>query len=418
MKISIFILLFLLLTGLNNPIHSSNFLSSKNNFVSHPLEFKLGNEVLLSEKLELLNGKRAAIITNQTGITSNGNHIIDELKDKANIVKIFTPEHGFRGDDNESNYIDSQTGITVVSLHGNKKKPTSDDLSDVDVLVYDIQDVGARFYTYVNTLYYCMEAAVKSQKEFIVCDRPIMIEPDYVDGFMLESDCKSFVGLLDVPIAYGLTCGELSNFLNDYYYSGKLNLNVVQMNNYSRKMSYESLNLKWINPSPSIYFPSSAVCYAGTCLFEGTNLSEGRGTDRPFEYIGSPYVDADKLIAELEQYKLPSVVFEKVNYTPTSITSPSNPPKYVGEKCEGVFINVKDIKSFQPVTTALAIIVSAKKLFPEFSWRKDNMIDKLAGTKSLRSMVNANTSLTDIYNSYQSGLKEYQTLRLRYLLYN
>ncbi len=183
-------------------------------------------------------------------------------------------------------------------------------------------------------------------------------------------------------------------------------------------MSYESLNLKWINPSPSIYFPSSAVSYAGTCLFEGTNLSEGRGTDKPFEYIGSPYVDAGKLISELEQYKLPGVAFEKISYTPASITSPSNPPKYVGEECEGVYINVKDVKIFQPVTTALAIMVSAKKLFPKFNWRKDNFIDKLAGTKSLRSMVNSGYSLDEIYSSYQTNLDTFKNLRMKYIIYN
>jgi len=413
MKISVFILIFLLLTGFNQSGQSNN------SFVSNPSVFKLGNEVLLTEKLELLKDKRVAIITNQTGITSNGNHIIDELKDKVNIVKVFSPEHGFRGDDDTGNYTDAQSGVSVVSLYGTKKKPSADDLADVDVLVYDIQDVGARFYTYVNTLYYCMEAAVKSQKEFIVLDRPIMINADYVDGFMLESDCKSFVGLLDVPIAYGLTCGELSNFLNDYYYEGKLNLKVVMMNNYSRSMNYESLNLKWINPSPSIYFPSSAVCYAGTCLFEGTNLSEGRGTDRPFEYIGSPYFDADKMINELHQYYLQGVEFEKVNYTPTSITSPSNPPKYVGEQCEGIFIKVTDIKIFEPVVTAMAIIISAKKLFPEFKWRKDNFIDKLAGTKSFRGLVDSDYSLSGICKYYSEyNLPAFKNLRMKYILYN
>lgn len=411
MKISVFILSFLFLSGFN---HSGNSLSFTQ---INPVDFKLGNEVLLTEKIDLLKDSRVGIITNQSGITSEGTLIIDALKDKSNIVKIFSPEHGFRGDDNTGNYIDAKTGINVVSLYGTKKKPSTEDLSDVDVLVYDIQDVGARFYTYVNTLYYCMESAVKSNTKFIVCDRPSMINLNYVDGFMLEDNCKSFVGLLDVPISYGLTCGELSNYLNDYYFEGKLNLEVVQMNGYTRNTNYTDLNLKWVNPSPSIYFASSAVCYTGTCLFEGTNLSEGRGTDKPFEYIGAPYVDADKLISELEQYNLPGVKFEKRSYVPSSITSPSNPPKYVGEQCEGVYINVQDKNTFQPVETAIAILISAKKLFPQFSWRKDNFIDKLAGTKSFRSMVNSNEDLASIVSSYQKNLDVFKSVRDKYIIY-
>lgn len=411
MKILVFILSYFILSGFN---HSGNSLSFTQ---INPSDFKLGNEVLLTEKIDLLKNSSVAIITNQSGITSNGTLIIDAFKDKANIVKIFSPEHGFRGDDNTGNFVDAQTGINVVSLYGTKKKPSTEDLSDVDVLVYDIQDVGARFYTYVNTLYYCMEAASKTNTKFIVCDRPSMINLNYVDGFMLEDDCKSFVGLLDVPISYGFTCGELSNYLNDYYFEGKLNLEVVQMNGYSRNTNYTDLNLKWINPSPSIYFPSSAVCYTGTCLFEGTNLSEGRGTDKPFEYIGAPYVDAGKLISEIEQYNLPGVKFEKRSYVPSSITSPSNPPKYVGEQCEGVYINVQDKNTFEPVKTAITILISAKQLFPQFSWRKDNFIDKLAGTKSFRSMVNANEDLASIISSYQKNLDVFKSVRDKYILY-
>jgi len=208
MKISFIIFVFLVLAGFNNSVNSID----KNLSVINSSDFKLGNEVLLTEKIDMLKDKRVAIITNQTGITSNGNHIIDELKGKVNIVKVFSPEHGFRGDDNTGNYIDAQSGINVVSLYGTKKKPSAEDLTDVDVLIYDIQDVGARIYTYVNTLYHCMEAALKPNKEFIVLDRPIMIDGDYVDGFMLKGNAHSSVGLLDIPLGYGLTCGELQIF--------------------------------------------------------------------------------------------------------------------------------------------------------------------------------------------------------------
>lgn len=414
MKIFFSILAFFIISGFTNPTCNSN--TTKVSVSKPSAEFKLGNEVLLTEKLDLLGDKHIGIITNQSGVTSAGNHIIDELKSKANVIKIFSPEHGFRGDDNTGNFTDAQTGISVVSLYGNKKKPAAEDLKDVDILVYDIQDVGARFYTYINTLYYCMESAMSSGKKFIVCDRPIMINPNYVDGFMLESDCKSFVGLLDIPIAYGLTCGELSNFINDNYYEGKVELEVVKMENYSRNR-YEALNLKWVNPSPSIYFPSSALCYTGTCLFEGTNFAEGRGSDKPFEYVGAPYCDADKLINELAQYNFPDVQFNKITFTPTAISSPSNPPKYVGEKCEGIIIDFRTPKTFVPVKISIAILVSLKKLFPEFSWRKDNYIDKLAGTKSLRTMIDNGASYQEIVESYQKNLDVFKSLREKYIIY-
>ena len=381
--------------------------------------FKLGNEVLLDERIDLINGKKIALITNGSGVLSNGRSFVDALFDKedVDIVKVFSPEHGFRIDDFDEDHVDEITGLEIKTLYGKNKKPTRSDLDDIDVLVYDIQDVGARFYTFINTMYYCMEAAYSSDKQMIICDRPMIGNPAYADGFLLEQDLKSFVGLLDIPVAYGMTCGELANFINGEYFDGNLDLEIVKMEEYNREDNYESLGLEWKKPSPSMYFPSTAVVYPGTCFLEGTNFSEGRGTDRPFEYIGSPYCEASLLKEELDSYGFQGVEFEEISFVPTKIQSPSNPPKYVDKVCEGIYVKVTDKKLYEPVKVGIAVLLSLDKLFPDFKFRKDNYIDKLAGTRSLREMINKDFSFDEIINYYQYDLNEFKTIREKYLLY-
>ena len=389
--------------------------------VSHTAEekFKLGNETLLDDNLDMIKYKRVALVTNNSGIMSDGTMLIDVLSkvQDVNVTKVFSPEHGFRGDDRDVDHIDEKTGIKVVTLYGNKRKPTRSDLTDVDVLVYDIQDVGARFYTYVNTMFYCMEAAYENNKEIVIADRPIIPDGNYVDGFLLDAGISSFVGMLDIPIAYGMTCGELAKLLNDEYFNGQVKLQVSKMKNYSRNMDYESLGLVWKNPSPNIYFPSSAVSYLGTCLFEGTNFAEGRGTDKPFEYVGAPWCDGEKLKSAMDAYNFEGVEFVAISFTPTTIISPSNPPKFVGTPCQGVYVKVTDKTKFEPVKVGIALLISLKKLFPQFSFHKNNFIDKLSGTTSLRTMVNNGSSLEQIISTYRSDLSEFKKIREGYLMY-
>ena len=263
-----------------------------------------------------------------------------------------------------------------------------------------------------------MESAAENNKKFIVCDRPVIPYGNYTDGFLLDQDITSFVGMINVPAAYGMTCGELAGYLNSEYFDGKCNLFVSEMDNYNHETEYLSLNLPWIKPSPNMYYPSSAVCYLGTCLFEGTNFSEGRGTERPFEFVGAPYCDGELLSNEMKSYNLSGVRFESISFTPETVTSPSNPPKYVGESCGGVFINVTDKKSFEPLKAAVALLISLNKLFPEFEFKKNNFIDKLAGTKNLRLMIVNGRSLNEITESYAGSLEEFRIKRKKYLLYN
>jgi len=380
-------------------------------------KFLLGNESLLNSGASMLSGKKIGLITNKSGVLSDGTLFLDALNRNHKVEKIFTPEHGLRGDDNNESYTDEVTGIPIVSLYGSKKKPSPEDLENVEVLVYDIQDVGARFYTFINTMYYCMEAAVENNRQVIICDRPLIPDADYVDGFMLDESESSFVGMIDVPAAYGMTCGELAGFINAEYFNGRCSLEVIAMENYNRGMDYVSLNLPWIKPSPNIYYPSSAVSYLGTCLFEGTNYAEGRGTERPFEYTGAPYCSGEKLSAELNAYNLSGVKFESVSFIPETITSPSNPPKYIGEQCEGVYINVTDKKTFEPFKAAIALLVTLQKYFPGFEIKKNNFIDKLAGTKDLRLMLNNGSTYEEIINSYSQRLNKFKVKRKNYLLY-
>lgn len=378
-------------------------------------KFALGNEVLLAKK-DILQNKRVAVLTNQTGLLQNGGHIIDELVTGGiNVVKIFSPEHGIRGDENYSD-TDEKTGIKIVSLYGAKNKPTAGDLADVDLIIYDIQDVGARFYTYTSTLYNLIEAALENGKKIIVCDRPVIINPDYVDGFMLESKFSSFVGQIPTPVCYGMTCGELASFLNANVFASAADLEVLAMQNYSRRTNYTDLKLPWVKPSPSMFYPSTALCYPATCFLEGTNVSEGRGTDKPFEYFGAPWMNAEVIADELNSYGLKGVTFEIHHFTPSEKIS-EYPPKFFNTGCNGLYINVTDKNQFEPVKCGIAILAALAKHHPEFMLNKNNFIDKLAGTDILRNAIKQKLSYSDFVALWSNGVDSFRSEREKYLLY-
>jgi uncharacterized protein YbbC (DUF1343 family) len=408
------ILILSLFIFLNNQILDCNSTQAGS---AAPVPFRLGNELLLSESISEIKGQRVALLTNQTGILPDGTHIIDAMINSGiNVVKIFSPEHGIRGDENYSDK-DDKTGIPIVSLYNGKVKPSASDLSDVDVLVYDIQDVGARFYTYTSTLYYAIEAASESGTKFIVCDRPVIINPDYVDGFILDESHSSFVGKIPAPVCYGMTCGELAGYLNASVYSNRCSLIVIKMSGYNRTMDFNSLKIKWVKPSPNMFTSTTAVCYPSTCFMEGTNVSEGRGTDKPFEYCGAPWVDANQFAEELNSFNLPGVKFEAAAFTPSEKVS-NYPPKFFGKECDGVFINVTDKKKFEAVKCGVALLVTLHKLFPDFKLNKDNYIDKLAGTDKLRKMLSSGRSFESIIQSWENDVNAFRTERLKQLLYN
>jgi len=390
-------------------------LADKNSAANKQDEFILGNENLIS-RLDLLRGKRFAVITNQTGILKDGTHIVDALLSHgADVIKLFSPEHGIRGDESYSQ-VDEKTGIPIVSLYGSKKKPSPSDLEGIDIIIYDIQDVGARFYTYTSTLFYAIGAAVENNKQIIVCDRPVIINPDYVDGFMLEADFESFVGTVKIPVCYGMTCGELGNFINGEYFNNSKVFEVSKMAGYNRKSDYNSLNLKWVKPSPSMFYQSTAWCYPSTCFLEGTNVSEGRGTEKPFEYFGAPWVDSELLAGELNAFGLKGVKFQPADFTPSEKIS-DYPPKFFNKKCHGIFINVTDKMKFEPVKCGVAILVSLRKLFKEFKFDNNNFIDKLAGTDKLRKMILNDAGFNFIVDSWGNDAGDFLKTRNSYILY-
>lgn len=379
------------------------------------VKFRLGNEVLL-DKANDFKDKRIALLTNQTGVLSDGTHIIDALVSKGvNVVKIFSPEHGIRGDEKYSQ-VDEKTGIQIVSLYNEKTKPSKSDLVDVDILIYDIQDVGARFYTYTSTLYYAIEAANENNKIIWICDRPMITNPNYTDGFMLHRGYESFVGKIPTPAAYGLTCGELAAFLNSTVFGGNAKLDVILMDGYTRNTEYTSLKLTWVKPSPSMFYPSTATCYLANCFLEGTNVSEGRGTPKPFEYFGAPWVNQQVIADELNSYKFEGVIFEPITFTPSEKIS-AYPPKFFNKECNGIFINVTDKNKFQPVKCGVAILIALYKNCTEFKFNKDNFIDKLSGTDKLRKMIVAGNTVDEIEVAWADGLNNFIEQRKNFLLY-
>lgn len=387
---------------------------AKKNKASFDPEFKLGNEILLDKSAEYKD-ERVAVLTNQTGILPDGTHIIDAMLGKGiNIVKIFSPEHGIRGDENYAET--DKTGLPIVSLYNGKVKPSKSDLADVDILVYDIQDVGARFYTYTSTLYYAIEAAAESGVQMIVCDRPIITNPNFTGGFMLEPAFESFVGKIPAPQAYGMTCGELASYLNRDVFSGSAKLDILLMEGYSRNTDYTTLKLTWVKPSPSMFYPSTAVCYLANCLLEGTNVSEGRGTDKPFEYFGAPWVNSQVIADELNSQNLEGVVFEPATFTPSEKIS-AYPPKFFNKECSGIYINVKDISKFNAVKCGVAILIALYKNCPEFKFNKDNFIDKLAGTNKLRKMILAGNTVDEIETAMNESISGFNSVRKEVLLY-
>lgn len=298
--------------------------------------FKYGIENL-KEYLHIFAGKRVGLITNPTGVDQNFNSTIDILKKETNLKALFSPEHGVRGNLQAGvkldSYIDEETGIIVYSLYGDKRAPTPEMAEDIDIICYDIQDVGARFYTYIYTMAYSMQAAKRMNKKMVVFDRPNPVG-DTVEGNILDLKYRSFIGYYEIPQRYGLTVGELAMLFNEVFEIG-CDLTVVKMSGYSRDTTWYDYNLDYILPSPNLPTVESLFVYLATCIFEGTNMSEGRGTAKPFSLIGAPWLNSDLLIEKLKGHNLPGVKFRKQYFTPIM-------SKHKDVMCNGIELYVTD----------------------------------------------------------------------------
>lgn len=375
-----------------------------------------GLEVLLTEQTDLIKGKRIGLITNHTAVDRRMNHAIDLLQaiPGVKLTALYAPEHGIRGmvqaGGKVVDTIDRRSGIPVYSIYGQNRRPTPDMLKEVDVLIFDIQDAGVRFYTFISSMGECMAAAAQKGIPFIVLDRPNPLADLALEGRMLDIDgFKSFVGAYHVPIRYGWTIGELAGFVKNGL-ENDLDLTVMKMKNYRRDLWYDQTGLQWIAPSPNLPSVTTATVYPGMCLFEGTNLSEGRGTTQPFEMIGAPWLDGHRLVEDLAELSLPGVLFRPVGFTPTF-------SKYEGEGCEGIQVHVTDREQFEAVWTVLQILTIVKRNHPEdFQWRESS-IDRLSGSDTVRKAIDAGTPVDEILNSWKPELEEFDQLRKRYFLY-
>jgi uncharacterized protein YbbC (DUF1343 family) len=386
---------------------------------------RVGADVLLGDQFSLIKGKRVGLVTNHTALLSDGKHLADVLSARTDVklTALFGPEHGIRGDapDGKSinDSIDLKTGVKVYSLYGKVNKPTPAMLKDVDVLVYDIQDVGARFYTFISTLMLAEEAAAENNIPFVVLDRPNPIGGVYCDGPIRVDSVKSFVGWAPMPIAHGLTVGELAEMANGegWLTNGvKANLTVVKMDGWTRARYYDELWLLWVKPSPNIRTIATALVYPGSCLIEGTNVSEGRGTDYPFETIGAPWINADSLASYLNAQKLPGVVFEPKVFTPHEIPGVSS-PKFNKTECRGIFIRTTDRHAFEAVKSGIAVVSAIHALYPTLLTFRDKGFDRLAGTPRIREMIKAGDSVSEIAATWKGELVQFNQQRQKYFLY-
>ncbi|MFN8481883.1 MAG: DUF1343 domain-containing protein [Anaerolineae bacterium] len=379
-----------------------------------------GLDVLLADGAALLRGRRVGLVTNPTGVTSDVTpNVAALLAAGVNIVALFGPEHGFDSSVQDALAVaegrDTTTGLTIFSLYGATEKPTPAMLAGLDVLLFDVQDAGVRFYTYPWTLALCMAAAAEVGLPLVVLDRPAPIRGDVCEGPLLRPGFESFVGLYPVPLRYGLTVGELAGLLNVEFGIGA-DLSVVKLAGWQRGMWYADTGLPWVQPSPNLPTLDTTVVYPGTCLVEGTTLSEGRGTTKPFEVFGAPWLDGARLAAILNARELPGVRFRAAAFTPTF-------DKFSGELCRGVQVHVMHRRRFRPIETGLHLLAAARAIAPhDFVWRPALgetrlHFDLLIGNDWVRPALDADTPVEEIVALWEPELAHWRDLRARYFLY-
>ena len=384
---------------------------------------RLGSERLLASNL--LDGRRVGVVANPASIDGSFRHIVDRLASHpgARLAAIFGPQHGFRADV-QDNMIESPHGqdaarrVPVYSLYSETREPTAEMLAGLDVLVIDLQDVGARIYTFIYTMANCLKAAARHGVPVIVCDRPNPVGGEAVEGPVLERGYESFVGLFPIPMRHGMTVGELARLFNEEHGLGA-RLEVIPMEGWQRGMYWEETGLPWVLPSPNMPTPDTAVVYPGAVLFEGTQLSEGRGTTRPFEILGAPWIDGETFAARLNAQGIEGAFFRPVVFEPTF-------HKHARQACGGVQIHVTDRRAFRPVLASVALLGAFHGADPaRFAWRQPPYeyehrlmpIDILAGSDALRPSIEASRPFRAIAADWEEPTARFEGTRGQYLLY-
>lgn len=380
-----------------------------------------GLDVLITEQLELLRGRRVGLVTHPAAVLPDLTSATDALLNAGvKLAALFGPEHGFNGAAADATAVadatDARTGIAVYSLYGPTKEPTPAMLTNVDVLVFDMQDVGARFYTFISTLYYVLRAAAKNRKPLIVLDRPNPINGAVMEGPLVTPGLESFIGILPIPIRHGMTCGELARYIVAEC-DLSVELNVIAMRGWTREMWFDDTGLPWVPLSPGMPHLTTATVYPGMCLIEGTNLSEGRGTALPFEVVGAPWLDGDRLAHTLNRIALPGARFRPISFVPSA-------SKHANQTCQGVQVHVTDRRTFRPVETGLHVVAACRAQAPEqFEFLKTSWegpaphFDLLTGTRHVREAIQKGESPTVLVREWESDLACFQETRSMYLLY-
>ena len=384
--------------------------------------------MLLSDSLHLVRGKRVGLVTNHTGIYQGAvsqvagsprefGSMIDALHEAPDVelVALFGPEHGIRGlfeaGVRIESAVDEQTGVPIHSLYGGTLRPTPEMLEGVDILLFDMQDIGARYYTYVSTMAYAMEAAGEQGIPFVVLDRPNPLGGNAVQGNVLDPEYTTFVGLYPVPMRHGMTVGELARmYIGEF--GIEVNLHVVPMDGWRRDMTFSDTGLLWVAPSPNIPTFESALAYPGTCLFEGTPLSVGRGTDRAFQWVGAPWLDGPALAESLNTYGLEGVRFEAATFTPAN----AGDGKFDGREIQGVRL-IHEATNYDASKAAVAMLLEAYAMSGDnWEWREVHF-DRLAGTDALRLGIEAGLGFATLTATWDAGVREFERLRRPYLIY-
>lgn len=386
---------------------------------------KLGLEQILGDSISLLKNQKVGLICNQASVDHQFRHAADLFFQNSdiNLTTLFGPQHGIRGDvqDNmieTSHTTDQKTGLLVYSLYSETREPTVEMLRNTDVLVFDLQDVGCRVYTFIYTMANAMKACAKFGKKFIVLDRPNPIGGIAVEGNVLEIGHESFVGQYPIPMRHGLTIGELAKLFNTEF-SINCDLEIVTMDNWARENFYDETDAPWVMPSPNMPAIETTVVFPATVYFEGTQISEGRGTTRPFEMIGASFIDSVVFADALTLLELPGVIFRPIKFLPTF-------QKEAGKGCGGAFLHITNRQEFKPVLTGLAMIKTLFDLYPnDFKWKNPpyeyvfdrNPFDVIAGTTKIRELFEQGGSLEDLKSLCSFGVEEFLGIREKYLLY-
>ncbi|OKK14587.1 hypothetical protein AMK16_30415 [Streptomyces sp. CB00455] len=383
-----------------------------------PGRVRTGFERLAADGYAELAGQRIGVVTNPTGISADARHLVDVLHadERVDLVAVFGPEHGFRGTaqagGSEGTSRDPATALPVYDTYDTSGQRLADvfTAAGVDTVLFDIQDVGARFYTYIWTLYDCMRAAALAGKAVVVLDRPNPVGGRRASGPVLERPYASFVGREPIALAHGMTVAELARLFNGRFLNDRpVRLRTVAMTGWRRESFFGETGLPWVPPSPNMPTPDTALVYAGTCLFEGTNLSEGRGTTTPFEVVGAQGVDR-RWAQAADALGLPGVWFRETYFTPAF-------SKHAGRPCGGVRLIVHDRAAFDPVRAGIGLLVTARRTWSGFAWRPDHWIDRLTGSDRVRRLVDAGAGVEEIAGDWAAGLARFEAARGEYLLY-